>query len=93
MKLLGGIVLVLGMFAAGCSKSTCEKYADMEIKCGNIPEKEADMTRALARGMCEASSSNKDELKEMGDMIKKEADCAAKTTDCAEYKKCTEAVK
>ena len=87
-----GLVLILAAALAGCSKSKCEKYADMEVKCGDIPEKEKDMTKVLARGMCEAADSGDKEAKALGDMIKLEAECT-KYEDCTEYKKCTEAVK
>ncbi len=86
-------LLALLVPVAACGKSTCEKYADMEWKCGNYPETEKDITKALAQGMCEAADSGKKDLGEMADHFKKEAACAAKYTDCAEYKACTDAVK
>jgi hypothetical protein len=85
------LLVPLALLAA-CGKSTCEKYADMEWKCGNYPASEKDITKALAQGMCEAAESQNAELKDMGDHFKKEAACAAKFTDCAQYKACTDAV-
>jgi len=84
-KLLVGALLVVG-----CSKSKVEKYVDMEWKCGNYPAKEEDMTRKLAEGMCEAADTDKSEFAQH---FKKEAECAAKFSDCAQYKACTEAAK
>ena len=34
--------------AAGCGKTECQKYADMEWKCGDYPAKEEDITRQMA---------------------------------------------
>ena len=54
--LQAGMALSLSMVAlAGCSKSRCENYADMEIKCGGYPKSEEDITRAMAEGACESS--------------------------------------
>ena len=83
-------LLVITVFVVGCGKSKCEKYADMEWKCGNYPAKEEDMTRKLAEGMCEAADSDKSEISQH---FKKEADCAAKFSDCTQYKACTDAAK
>jgi hypothetical protein len=80
----------VALFVAGCSKTKCEKYADIEVKCGGIPAKEEDITRKLAEGMCEAADKDKSELAQH---FKKEAECAAKFSDCAQYKACTEAAK
>jgi hypothetical protein len=80
---------------AACGKSRCDKYADMEVKCGNVPEKEQELTRALAGGMCSQSgeAAKDDTLKEMAQRFQKEADCAEKYTDCSQYKQCTDAIK
>jgi len=80
-----GLAVVLAL--AACGKSKCEKYADMEWKCGKFPASEKDITLKLAEGMCEASDSDKALAK-----FAKEADCAAKAKDCAAYKACTDAV-
>jgi hypothetical protein len=84
------IIFLAGVVAlAGCSKSRCEKYADMEIKCGGYPKSEEDFTRAMAEGACESMDKND---KVIGAHIQHEADCAAKhMNDCAAYKACTEA--
>lgn len=74
-----------------CKKSTCEKYADMEVTCGGIPANEADMTRAMAQGMC--SEDPPAGAEEFSKQIRREASCAANTTDCAVYKACTDKMK
>jgi hypothetical protein len=85
-KVLQVAALVAALTA--CSKSRCEKYADMEIKCGGIPKSEEAMTRKLAEGMCESADSEKSEI---SNMFKAEAECAAKHSDCAGYEACTKA--
>lgn len=86
-------LLVLAV-APACGKSTCEKYADMEVKCGQYPENEKQITHDLAQGFCMAADSDDDPAaKEMAEHFKAEAACAKKTSDCAEYKACTEAIK
>jgi hypothetical protein len=89
--LAGGMCILASLATVGCKKTTCEKYADMEVKCGGIPEKEADLTRALAKGMC--SETPPAGAEEFSSMIKKEAACADKTSDCAAYKTCVDALK
>lgn len=86
-------VLVL-VAAAACGKSKCEKYADMEIRCGGYPKAEEAITRQLAEGMCEGAKELPAELRKKFDA---EAACAAKfldgdTADCAGYKACTNGV-
>jgi len=88
MAVFGAVIAI-----AGCNKSKCEKYADMEVKCGAVPEKEKDMTHALAQAFCSDDSADSAGAKEISSHIKSEAECATKTTDCAEYKKCTSAIK
>lgn len=91
---LSVLTLALGLAGTGCSKSKCEKYADMEVKCGSIPEGERDLTRQLAQGMCAASESGDDpDMAGMDKRFLAEAACAAKTDDCAAYKVCTDAIK
>lgn len=93
------IALVASVLAAlaalpGCGKSTCEKYADMEVKCGHYPEAERDITHDLAQGTCMAADSESDpEGKVIADYFLKQAECAKKTSDCAEYKACTDALR
>ena len=86
-------VLLACVLTLGCGKSRCEKYADMEIRCGGYPSSEEDITRKLAEGMCETSDSVD---KSIGGPIEREADCAVKFlkkdgADCAGYKACKEA--
>jgi hypothetical protein len=73
---------------AACSKSKCEKYADWEWKCGNFPADQKDITLKLAEGMCTAAEKGEKQLERFA----KEADCALKAKDCAEYKACGEAI-
>ena len=73
---------------AACSKSKCEKYADMEWKCGNYPANEKEITMKLSEGMCSAAENGEKELQRFA----KEADCAVKAKDCAEYKACGDAL-
>jgi len=87
------IALAIGLFAAGCGKSRCEKYAEMEIRCGGYPASEEDLTRKLAEGMCETTGSVD---KALAAPVEHAADCAVKflgkdTADCGGYKQCVEA--
>jgi len=76
-----------------CAKSTCEKYADMEVKCGQYPASERDITHDLSQGMCMAADSDDDPAaKEMTERFRKEAACAKQTSDCTAYKACTDAI-
>jgi hypothetical protein len=84
MRSLIAVALVVVAAVAGCSKSRCEKYADWEWKCGNYPEREKEITLKLAEGMCVAADNGEKAL----ERFRKEADCAAKAKDCAEYKAC-----
>jgi hypothetical protein len=88
------LVIAALLVAPACGKSTCEKYADMEVKCGDYPAAEKDITHDLAQGFCMAADSDTDPAaKEMAAHFAKEAECAKKTSDCAEYKACTDAIK
>ena len=83
----------LALPLSACGKSTCQKYADMEVKCGEYPAAEKDMTHDLAQGFCMAADSDNDPAaKEMSEHFKAEAKCAEKTSDCAEYRDCVAAV-
>jgi len=78
--------------SAGCGKSECQKYADMEWKCGDYPAKEEDITRQMAEGMCEGAKSIDEDKSGLGAHFKAEAACATKhANDCAAYKACTDA--
>ncbi|HSD90957.1 MAG TPA: hypothetical protein VLB44_25710 [Kofleriaceae bacterium] len=81
------LLVVAALLVAGCGKSKCEKYAEIEWKCGNNPADEKDVTLRISEGFCEAA----DHDKAMAHFAK-EADCAAKFTTCEEYKQCTAAV-
>jgi hypothetical protein len=87
------VFVVLALAGFGCSKSKCEKYGDMELKCGGLSDN--DEGRAMRLGfvkVCESSSSESS-LKAAADMLKKHAECADKFGDCASYKKCVDEVK
>ena len=77
--------------AAGCSKTRCEKYGDMEVKCGGYPKSEEEITRAMAKGMCEGAEKGMAELGELAAKFKAESACAEKHDgNCDAYKKCVE---
>lgn len=82
--------LVIAVLAVGCGKSRCEKYAELEIRCGGYPASEEALTRKLAEGMCETTGSVD---KSLAAPIEHEADCAEKHfqkdgADCAGYNAC-----
>ncbi|MBA3457757.1 MAG: hypothetical protein H0T42_32040 [Deltaproteobacteria bacterium] len=91
--LLVALPLASLLAAAGCGKTECEKYADMEWKCGNYPAKEEAITRQMAQGMCVGAKDLKDDELGLGAKFKAEAECAKKHDDCAGYKACTDAIK
>ena len=77
-KLGLGLGLALLLALPACGKSKCEKYADMEWKCGNYPESEKDITLKMAEGMCEAAGQEKT--------------LARFAKDCDAYKACSDAI-
>ena len=83
--LVAAALALLGLTA--CGKSKCEKYAAMEWKCGKYPENQKEMTLQLAEGFCEAADSDKSMAR-----FGKEAECAAKHSDCVAYEACTDAI-
>ena len=90
--LLLALPLASLLAAAGCGKSECQKYADMEWKCGNYPAKEEDITRQMAEGMCEGAKQMNEDKSGLGAHFKAEAACAKQhPNDCAAYKACTDA--
>ena len=95
MRIASLLVSVAALLAApACGKSTCEKYADMEVKCGSYPADEKQITHDLAQGFCMAADSDDDPAaQEMAAHFKAEAECAKKHSDCVEYKACTDAIK
>ena len=72
--------------------SKCERFADMEAKCGDIPQHELAKTRTMARGICEAASSKDPSVAQAGAQFAQEADCAVTSPDCDEYRKCRDRV-
>ena len=82
------LLLAVVLTAAACGKSKCEKYAEWEWKCGNFPANEKDITLKMAEGMCAAAENGEKGLERFA----KEAECALKAKDCAEYAACGEAI-
>jgi hypothetical protein len=85
-------VLLVFALLTGCGKSRCEKYAEMEVRCGGYPKSEEKLTRQLSEGMCETTGSVD---KSLAAPVEHGADCAEKFlksdyADCAGYKKCVE---
>jgi hypothetical protein len=81
------------VIAAACGKSRCEKYAEMEVRCGGYPKAEEDLVRTMSEGMCETTDTVE---KELAAPVEHAADCAAKflkkdSADCHGYKQCKEA--
>jgi hypothetical protein len=83
-------ILLLILMAAGCGKSRCEKYAEMQVRCGGNPKSEDDVTRTVSEGFCEQADTINAEF---AARKRREADCAVRflkkdTADCAGYKAC-----
>ncbi len=89
---LAALPLASLLVAPGCGKTECQKYADMEWKCGDYPAKEESITRQMAEGMCEGAKEMEDDKSGLGAHFKAEAACAKKhPDDCKAYKACTDA--
>ena len=65
----------------------------MEAHCGDVSQQEIETTSTLAHAVCDAADSKDPAVAKAGDHFAREADCATKTDDCDEYKKCRAAVK
>lgn len=85
------LVVVVALAACGDKKksfqdmSLCERYADLELRCGGHGEG----AREIARSTCEKAQTAEDpDL--MLQMIKLESVCATPDTDCATYKACVD---
>src|SRR5688572_26226649 len=96
MKLLRVLPLLLAVLAApGCKKkekaskdmSICERYADLELKCGGYGEGARD----IARSTCEKGRGGSQEL--LDKMVAVESECAVPDTTCDAYKACVEKAK
>jgi len=96
MKLLLALPMCLLVALAGCDEkkksskdlSLCERYADLELRCGGYGEG----ARGIARSTCEdAHKAAADDV--MLKMIKLESECALPDTDCDAYKACVEKAK
>ena len=98
MRMRAGILAVMFVAACGvaaCGKkdeSVCAKYADFEVRCGDIPKDEAEMTRSVAKSFCEAARKEKDD-NGLSAMIAQESECAKNAKSCEDYKACTEKLK
>jgi hypothetical protein len=97
MKLLRALPLLLVLLAAsGCKKekeksskdmSICERYADLELKCGGYGEG----ARSIAQSTCEKGRGGSQEL--LDKMVAVESECAVPDTTCDAYKACVEKAK
>ena len=85
------LILVLVMAAmTACSsgeKSVCSKYADLEIRCGDIPESEHAITRKLAEGICREAMKERSD-NELTASFRADVSCAKIVSSCAEYQEC-----
>lgn len=92
--LLLALPLASLLATVGCGKTECQKYADVEWKCGDFPAKEEDITRQMAEGMCEGAKDMKDDTTGIVAHFRAEAACAKKhPDDCAAYKACSDAAR
>ncbi len=85
------IAILACLLAFGCTSETekkCEKYASMEVRCGDFPKNQHDTTKKLAQGFCEEALGGNDMLN-----IKPEVECAQKASSCSEYAECQEAAR
>ena len=88
-------LLLVVVPAAGCKEkaksskdmSICERYADLELKCGGYGEGARD----IARSTCEEARTGKDDL--MSQLVALESECALPDTTCDAYKACVEKAK
>ena len=87
------LLVVVSLLAACYRPSKCDRYAEMEARCGDVGQNERETTRTLAAGMCEAAASPDPAVAHAGARFLQEADCAADAADCDAYKKCRDAVK
>lgn len=99
------LFLVMVVIAlAGCEKSkdkakpkpgegsVCERYAELEVRCGGYQGAAATETLKVAHDYCvEARAGDKSDV--MSALIALESECAAKHTDCDPYKACVEKAK
>jgi hypothetical protein len=94
------LVLVIVVLGACESKgkpkpgtgSVCERYAELEVRCGGYTGDEAKETLKLAAEYCtKARAGDKEDV--MSALIALESECAAKETECAAYEACVEKAK
>jgi hypothetical protein len=78
----------MALLAASCSKSKCEKFAEIEVKCqgsGGADDK------AAIKGLCESVDTDPAFGAEAAKTFKGQVDCALKNeNDCTAYKSCVE---
>jgi hypothetical protein len=89
-------LLLAGVLAACHRPSVCERFAELEAKCGESNQHEQQTTRTLARGICEAANSADPDVAKAGAVFAKQAECAEQIEngDCNAYnKKCRDTAK
>jgi hypothetical protein len=83
------IAFSLAILCSGCKESRCEKYANLEWKCGNHLESEKKITLELSEGLCElANLGEVEEAKTSRMMIGDGLACFETAKDCASYEAC-----
>jgi hypothetical protein len=87
-------LLLVGMIAGCHHPSKCERFAEMEARCES-GQKERETTRTLARGVCDAATSDDPAVAKAGATFASQAECVDQVTpdDCVAYKRCRDAVK
>ena len=80
-------ITILGLAACGKSgpASRCEKYGDMEARCGDV---KGEGVSEMARSFCERAEKGDDVLN-----LAPEIACAQTTTDCDAYQACIKKAK
>lgn len=84
--IMKAFVVLMSFLVLGCGSEKaekCEKYTDMEIKCGGYPASEVEMTRKMATGFCLEALGGEDLLN-----LKPEIACAQTHKDCSGYESC-----
>jgi hypothetical protein len=88
--------LLFAATLAACHRpSACERFAEIEARCGDVSQHERETTLTLARAICEAATSSDAEVAKAGATFARQAECVdqAGYGDCDEYKKCRDAAK
>ncbi len=72
--------------------SICERYAELEVRCGGYTGAEAKETLEVAADYCVKARAG-DKADVMSALIALESECAAKETECEAYQACVEKAK